>query len=502
MGLNGLGGGSVQVSDLAKKTANSPRDVAANVLLLHLDGSSISVSAPDPISSVKTTEPAGSIVFNSNYSRENFGKHVTSTKISKDSEKASLLLDSNMNNVQRAIAIISSLEFDEGLSVVKDNITDSDFTNDLSEPNLDNFNEYPESIFVNSAELNSTTKQRFIFDAIVASKQAMDGLGNSDLALQSVTTLDIAESEINSSNMATGKYIAARAGLDHTAVDSMTQLAGDAGKMDTVANSNSAKGDIRALPLALDKISANNSATAKMIAVSAGLSPSNFTDINNVVADNNAMDTIASSTSGMESFVRYESALDAASSEQTALDAFGRSSIAMDTIVASNSVRNVWTPSYFKSEWTKHNLSDGESPPIADLYYTEVGGGGGGTGNTNGNERGENGQDSSFGDVIGEGGPGGLNSDQLTGVNPGAQVSNKARLIEEVIEGANNGGTDSGSAIVTGDGGGLAKALQFNPDGNTISASIGGGGDDWDFDGPDEGGGGEDGFVNVWVPPA
>lgn len=502
MGLNGLGGGvSVSVPDLAKKTAQSPRDTAANVLNLFLDGSSLNVSAPDPISSVTTTEPVGSVVFNSNYPRENFGKHVTSTNISKESDKASLLLDSNMNNVQRAISIISSLEYDEGLSVVKQQITDSEFTNDLSEPNLDDLNEYPESIFVNSSELNSTTKQQFIFDAIVASEQAMDGLGKSDLALQSVTTLDIAESEINSSDMATGKYIASRAGLDHTVVDSMTQLAGDAGKMDTVANSNAAREDIRSLSLALDKISGDNAATAKMITVSAGLSPSNYSDIVNVVADDSVMDTIASSTSAMESFVRYQSALDAADSAQTALDAFGRSSTAMDTIVASNSARNVWTEGFFKSNWTEHNLSDGESPPIADLYYAEVGGGGGGTGNENGTERGEDGQDSTFGDIIGEGGEGGLTFDQGN-IQPGAQVSNKARLIEEVIEGANNGGTDSGSAIVDGDSGGLAEALQFNPDGGTISASIGSGGEDWDFDGPVEGGGGEDGFVNVWVPPA
>lgn len=174
MGLEGIDeGGGNRIPELAAKLENQgERGENADILNLYLDGANINVAAPEPISAATTTEPLKLLVFNTNYSRNRYGKSAVHPNVNLDSVKKSLLLDSNMSESGKALAFISSLEFDKGLEVLQNEFSDSDVTN-RDQPNLDNLNEYPESLFNNATELN-TQKETFVFDAVESSQEAIE----------------------------------------------------------------------------------------------------------------------------------------------------------------------------------------------------------------------------------------------------------------------------------------------------------------------------------------
>ena len=140
---------------------------------LFLADASLLIGAPEPISAARTTEPVESLVFNSNFSRERYGKAAVQDDISLESNRISLLLDALQSDAQKALSLISSLEFSNGLSAVQ-SMSDGDVTG-LTQPNLDVFENYPESMFNNAAQLN-TAKETFVFDAIAASTDATQAL--------------------------------------------------------------------------------------------------------------------------------------------------------------------------------------------------------------------------------------------------------------------------------------------------------------------------------------
>jgi hypothetical protein len=109
-------------------------------------------------------------VFNGNFTRERYGRAAVQDPITLDSDKKSLLLSDNQTSPQKALAFIASLEFDNGLRVLQDEFSDSDVTSQ-TQPDLDKYNRYPESMFSNATLLNDA-KETFVFDAISASEDA------------------------------------------------------------------------------------------------------------------------------------------------------------------------------------------------------------------------------------------------------------------------------------------------------------------------------------------
>jgi hypothetical protein len=180
MGLKGIGGDDNQsfaAGDLAQRMEDvGTIDQNAAVLNLFLNGANLLIGGPKPISQARTTEPVSSIVFNSNYTRERYGKSSVNDNISLDTDKKALLLDANQTNAQKALAFISCLEFDNGLRVLQNEFSNGDVTNQ-TQPDLDKFNRYPESMFNNATLLNDT-KETFVFDAFNASEDATDALAS------------------------------------------------------------------------------------------------------------------------------------------------------------------------------------------------------------------------------------------------------------------------------------------------------------------------------------
>jgi len=178
MGLAGFGNDNTGVTPPTGELAQLMQDEGTNVenaaiLNLFLASSDLLVGAPPPIQAASTTEPVQSLVFNSNFSRERYGKAAVQDDISLESDRISLLLNSLQSDAQKALSLISSLEFSNGLSAVQ-SMSDGDVTS-LTQPDLDVFENYPESMFNNAAQLN-TAKETFVFDAIAASTDATQAL--------------------------------------------------------------------------------------------------------------------------------------------------------------------------------------------------------------------------------------------------------------------------------------------------------------------------------------
>jgi hypothetical protein len=176
MGLEGIGGGGDTNTLLAAPglaevlQKDGKRGENANVLTLFLNNTSLEGGAPAPITqNVGTIPISPTFVFNSNFTRERYGKAAVHPNISLQSDRISLLLDNNQTEAQKALSFISALEFDLGLSAVQA-MTNTEVTN-RNQPDLDKFEEYPESLFNNATLLNST-KETFVFNAIDASQDA------------------------------------------------------------------------------------------------------------------------------------------------------------------------------------------------------------------------------------------------------------------------------------------------------------------------------------------
>jgi len=142
----------------------------ANVVRLVLDNTTVQGAAPAPISDfVGTIDIAPTFVFDTKFTRERFGKAAVHPNIPAQSDRIDLLLDNTQSESGKALGFISALEFDRGLSTVQA-MSDTQVTN-RNQPDLDKFQEYPESLF-NNASLLNTTKETFVFDAIDSSDDA------------------------------------------------------------------------------------------------------------------------------------------------------------------------------------------------------------------------------------------------------------------------------------------------------------------------------------------
>lgn len=385
MGLKNIASGTASVGKLASELDKAdPAEAGKYLQALTGNVSGLVTTVINGIGEYKADPSLPA--FDPGFSRESYGKAAVSDSVVTEADKKAYLLDDRQTEIGQSLAVISALEYQNGHRVVKDTITDTEFSNQLSEPNLNEFNEYPEEIFVNASELNSTTKQQFIFDAVVVSEDAMNGLGNSDLALQSVTTLDIAEGEIDSTDMAQGKYLIARAGGDHTNVDKFSDVLSNQQQMQLIADSADAMTDLSSLPNVSEKtassqtamnvisntelamgyvsssettmipiansqtamneissiqsardtirnsdtafniIAGSNMAIGKFVSADAGLNPSNWNDMDAVSNDQTAMDSVSTS----------ETAMDSVSSSQVSRNSVQNNGLAFDTISAKN----------------------------------------------------------------------------------------------------------------------------------------------------------------------
>lgn len=174
----GGGGGGEKAAPSApalatKMEEDGNNDQNANIINLYLQDASLLVGGPQPIQAAQTTEPVRTLVFNGNFSRERYGEASVNDNISLQQDKIDLLLDNNQTEKEKALAFISCLKLQNGLNTVQA-MSNGQVTN-RTQPDLDILSNYPESLFNNAAELNST-KEDFVFDAIAASTQATQAL--------------------------------------------------------------------------------------------------------------------------------------------------------------------------------------------------------------------------------------------------------------------------------------------------------------------------------------
>jgi len=105
--------------------------------------------------------------------------------------------------------------------------------------------------------------------------------------------------------------------------------------METVAASQTARDVIGFSGLAYDTIANSNMAIGKYAIGYTTESPSDFADMDAVVASQTAMNAVAASQTAMDAVISSQLALDTVVASQTAMDAVTSSQLALDTVVAS-----------------------------------------------------------------------------------------------------------------------------------------------------------------------
>jgi hypothetical protein len=249
--------------------------------------------------------------------------------------------------------------------------------------------------------------------------------------------------------------------------------------MDKISSSSTARSAIGTSDsdsVGYTEIKKSNSAIGKYAAGHAGLTPSNFADMDVVASDSTAMDSIA----------RDNTAMDAVFSSRVAVS----STVTSDTAMSEIADHGI---SYIKNNWNKQTLSDGQTITNR-IIYTEVEGGAGGAGG--GRQYGDSGGSSSLGGAVAKGGGAGTARDY--GSRDGGDGGfTGPPSPSQLVEGINGGGGESADDPYTGGGegghGGFIAALISNGDRSFLTASVGSGGNRFDS--------AEDGSVTMWLPP-
>jgi len=132
-------------------------------------------------------------------------------------------------------------------------------------------------------------------DAVMNDGSLVDILINSPIYLNIIEQSVTAFNSLKSSNVAVGKYVAMKAGLNSTLYADMDAIIADSSAMDAVANSSEVRNFILNTPLAWNKVKASNMAIGKYVAGEAGLDPSDYVDMDAVAASETAMNAIFTS---------------------------------------------------------------------------------------------------------------------------------------------------------------------------------------------------------------
>jgi hypothetical protein len=162
--VNSLNGGSIDGVAATAQALNDGARADLGTFLTRIDETAVSSAG-----GVISTLPAVNIATHPNLTREAFGKGAVHPNAGTISNRKDILLNDQQSDEEIALSIISALEFTDGLSTVQ-SMTDNEVTS-LTQPDLDVFENYPESMFNNAAQLN-TEKETFVFDAIAASTDA------------------------------------------------------------------------------------------------------------------------------------------------------------------------------------------------------------------------------------------------------------------------------------------------------------------------------------------
>ena len=142
-------------------------------------------------------------------------------------------------------------------------------------------------------------------DAVSASATAMDAVSVSDIALDAIWASSTAWDIVKAKSMAVGKFAVGRAGLDGANYTDIDDVVSSQPAMDAVSTSTVAMDAVAASALAMDAV---------------------------IAATDVALPTVVESPTAMDAVSTSQTAMDAVSTSQTAMDAVSTSDLALDSI--------------------------------------------------------------------------------------------------------------------------------------------------------------------------
>lgn len=272
--------------------------------------------------------------FTLNLSRDQYGRGAVSDFVIVPANRGDFLIDSRMKDDQdRSIAVTAALEEANGLGAVRDEITDNEFTSnfdasqygsELRDRTTDMFArharlqeakyEHPPNTDISSAA-QSARETDAMTEEMSTDQQAYDNLDrNPSVALEAMSpgssfqdnfltdskvvtfVNEPSISAIEVDDIAIGNVVAVEAGLDPSNFSDITAIMSDSTARDTVRNTTSS--------FQVTKFS--EVAFGKYIAAEAGNDPANFDDIQAVASDSAVMDTVRGSFTLADEFNRNE----------------------------------------------------------------------------------------------------------------------------------------------------------------------------------------------------
>ena len=152
-----------------------------------------------------------------------------------------------------------------------------------------------ESILPSQTAVHDIGGSQSAMDAVAASPTATDTMVASQTARDAIGSSGPGYDAVAAVPMAIGKYAAGAAGLTPSNFADIEAVASDATAMDAVAATQTARDAIAGSAPGYDTIAASSTAIGKYAAGAAGLTPSNFADTAAVASDATAMDAVAGS---------------------------------------------------------------------------------------------------------------------------------------------------------------------------------------------------------------
>jgi len=499
MGLEGIGGGGgddggalLAAPGLAQKLEDEgTNEQNANILNLFLDSVTLPGGAPAPITdnvgSINVTST--SVVFNGNFTRERYGRAAVNDNITLEADKRSLLLDGNQTDTQKAQSILGALEFDNGVSAIQ-SMSIGDVTGTTPPANIDSFNRRPDAMFTNTARLNATKREHLApsFTGIaepeyVAVMVAQAGGTAGPTTFGQVVSGQTLMNQIAADGVASAMLTMHPNGIGPTVSSqtAMASLSQSQPAMQEVIASQTVMQEVAASQTAMQEVAASQTALQEVVA--------SQTAMQEVAASQTAMQEVAASQTALQEVVASQTAMQEVANSQTALQEVAASQTAGDAVASSGtavSVIEAASSSAFNSV---------PGPDNAPIYIAELRGGGGGDGDSANRENGTPGGDTTFHESTAEGGDGGIE-----GVSGKADSGNGISAPPDVAIDAITGGGASGGGgrqQQNGGDGGFVKALIMNPERDSLSLTVGNGGDGGPVNSSLDG---DDGSATIFTP--
>jgi len=155
-----------------------------------------------------------------------------------------------------------------------------------------------------------------------------------------------------------------------TSTTAMDAVSTSTTAMDAVSASQTARDAVNASDIAFDTVAAVNMAIGKFVAGSAGLTPSDYADMDAVSTSTTAMDAVSTSTTAMDAVSTSTTAMDAVSASTTAMNAAASAVMPRTAMLLGAYYDSIFSSDDSSDRFFNNSVINPNSGTIDSLPYT------------------------------------------------------------------------------------------------------------------------------------